>query len=124
MIPTFVKAGYRVIAPDFIGFGKSDKYTSMDNYNHEMHMATLRLLIEHLDLQNMTMVCQDWGGGTGLCVLKDIPERFSSVVIMNTGLPTGDVSGDDPQMTAFEAFKQGETIHIYPMISLFPIIVI
>ena len=108
MIPTFVKAGYRVIAPDFIGFGKSDKYTSMENYNHEMHMSTLRRLIEHLDLDNMTMVCQDWGGGTGLSVLKDIPEKFNAVVIMNTGLPTGDVAGDDPELSFLEALKAGK----------------
>ena len=55
----------------------------------------------------MTMVCQDWGGGTGLCVLKDIPERFSSVVVMNTGLPTGDIAGDDPHLGFMGALKQG-----------------
>ena len=89
MIPLLANAGYRVIAPDFIGFGKSDKYSSMDNYTHEMHMTSLRQLIEALELKNITLVCQDWGGLTGLSVVKDIPEHFSHLVIMNTGLPDG-----------------------------------
>jgi len=59
MIPGFVSAGFRVIAPDLIGFGKSDKFTSVDSYTHEMHTMTIRLLIEELNLENITLVGQD-----------------------------------------------------------------
>merc|ERR1719320_1347524 len=89
MVPGFVSAGFRVIVPDFIGFGKSDKFTSIESYTHEMHTMTLRLLIEELGLENITVVCQDWGGLTGLAVVKDMPQRFSRIVVMNTGLPVG-----------------------------------
>jgi len=89
MIPPLVDAGYRVIAPDFIGFGKSDKLTFQESYSHDLHTLTLRLLIDHLKLQNTTLVCQDWGGLTGLSVVKDSSDAFSRLVIMNTGLPCG-----------------------------------
>ena len=89
MIPNFVSAGYRVIALDFIGFGKSDKYTSPDNYTHELHAATVRHLIDELHLKDIVLVCQDWGGLIGLSVVKDMPDHFSDIVVMNTGLPIG-----------------------------------
>ncbi|KAK7051122.1 hypothetical protein SK128_002883 [Halocaridina rubra] len=89
MIPVFVKAGYRVVAPDFIGFGKSDKYVSSDSYNHELHTMSIRLLLDYLNISSITLVCQDWGGLTGLSVVKDSPKFFSRLVIMNTGLPAG-----------------------------------
>jgi len=87
MIPGLVNAGYRVIVPDFIGFGKSDKYTNPDNYTHEMHCFVLRKLLDHLNISKMTLVCQDWGGLIGLTTVKDVPHMFSNLVIMNTGLP-------------------------------------
>ena len=63
MIPPLVQAGYRVVVPDFIGFGKSDKYVDMSNYTHEMHLFCLKHLMDALDLrENITLVCQDWGG--------------------------------------------------------------
>lgn len=89
MVPGLVKAGYRVVVPDFIGFGKSDKFTFMNSYSHDLHCMTLRLLLDHLRLRNITLVCQDWGGLTGLPVVRDCPHLFSRLVIMNTGLPTG-----------------------------------
>lgn len=89
MIPVFTKEGYRVIAPDFIGFGKSDKFTYPDAYNHDLHRMTLRLLLDNLGVSNVTLVCQDWGGITGLSVVKDSPHFFSRLVVMNTGLPAG-----------------------------------
>ena len=95
MVPILVKAGYRVVIPDFIGFGKSDKYTSPLNYTHEMHTSSLRKLMDHLELTNVTLVCQDWGGLTGLSVVKDMPDKFCSLVIMNTGLPTGDKATEE-----------------------------
>jgi len=72
----------------FLGFGKSDKYTNPDNYTHELHCFTLRKLLDHLDVKDLTLVCQDWGGLTGLSVVKDAPDRFSNLVIMNTGVPS------------------------------------
>lgn len=89
MVPGLVRAGYRVVVPDFIGFGKSDKFTFPESYTHDMHCMTLRLLLDHLRLRNITLVCQDWGGLTGLPVVRDCSQLFSRLVIMNTGLPTG-----------------------------------
>ena len=63
MIPPLVKAGYRVVVPDFIGFGKSDKYFDKANYTHEMHLFCIKYLMDALDLKSgVTLVCQDWGG--------------------------------------------------------------
>eukprot|EP01006_Ploeotia_vitrea_P035088 TRINITY_DN65833_c6_g2_i1.p2 TRINITY_DN65833_c6_g2~~TRINITY_DN65833_c6_g2_i1.p2 ORF type:complete len:358 (+),score=132.68 TRINITY_DN65833_c6_g2_i1:67-1140(+) len=87
MVPVFVAAGYRVVCPDFIGFGLSDKWTDIDRYTHERHVDTLLQLVDKLNLQNVTMVVQDWGGLTGLSSVKHYPERIARLVIMNTGLP-------------------------------------
>lgn len=95
MIPVFVQAGYRVIAPDLIGFGKSDKFTHKDNYNYEMHASSLRHLLDHLNLTNITLVCQDWGGLIGLSLVADASNRFANLVIMNTGLPVGQYPDPD-----------------------------
>ena len=81
----------RVIAMDFIGFGRSDKFAEREAYSFEMHRATLAKFIEKLDLRNITAVVQDWGGIIGLRVVTENPARFARLVIMNTGLPTGDV---------------------------------
>lgn len=89
MIPTLSKE-FRVLAPDFIGFGRSDKYTEHEEYSFEMHMDTLKAFIDALSLENITLVVQDWGGLIGLGVVADLPERFARLVIMNTGLPTGE----------------------------------
>lgn len=86
MIPIFVKTGARVIAPDLIGFGKSDKPVHEDTYTFEFHRNYLIDLIEKLDLYNITLVCQDWGGLLGLTLPQAMPERFKRLLIMNTGL--------------------------------------
>jgi len=96
-----IAGSHRVVAPDFIGFGRSDKYTEMKEYTYSMHRDTLIGFIEKLDLKRITVVVQDWGGLVGLRVAGMIPERFSRLVIMNTGLPTG--AGDAPQ--AFLAWR-------------------
>src|SRR5206468_9565284 len=90
MIPRFVGAGKRVVAPDFIGFGRSDKFTEIEDYSFKLHFQTIESFIERLDLREITLVCQDWGGLIGLTVAAQHPERFSRLVIMNTGLPTGE----------------------------------
>jgi haloalkane dehalogenase len=89
MIP-IIAANYRVIAFDWIGFGRSDKYAEISDYSFAMHRDTLIQFIEQLNLENITLVCQDWGGIIGLSVATEYAERFARLVIMNTGLPTGD----------------------------------
>ena len=90
MIPLLVDAGYRCIAPDYIGFGKSDKVIDDDWYCIERHCNSISDLIQHLDLTNMTIFCQDWGGPIGLQQVVDMPTRFSRIVIMNTWLHHAD----------------------------------
>jgi len=89
MIPHFVAAGYRVVAPDFIGFGKSDKIESSHFYTFHFHRDSIIWIIRQLKLDNITLVCQDWGGLLGLTIPMDMPERFSELLVMNTYLPTG-----------------------------------
>lgn len=86
MIPGLLKAGYRCIAPDHVGFGRSDKPVDDNWYVIERHCERTRHLIEELDLQNITLFCQDWGGPTGLRQVVDMPERFERLCIMNTWL--------------------------------------
>jgi haloalkane dehalogenase len=81
---------HRTIAMDFIGFGRSDKYTERSDYSFQMHRDTLAAFIDQLSLDRITLVVQDWGGLIGLRLVSEMPERFSRLVIMNTGLPTGD----------------------------------
>lgn len=90
MIP-ILAARHRVIAMDFIGFGRSDKFSDSEDYTFQMHSDTLAGFIEQLDLRGVTAVVQDWGGLIGLPVATKMPDRFSRLVIMNTGLATGDV---------------------------------
>lgn len=91
MIPALLQVGC-VLAMDWVGFGRSDKYTEVSEYSYQMHHDTLVRFIEKLDLRDITLVCQDWGGILGLSVATEMPERFARLVIMNTGLPTGDIS--------------------------------
>ncbi len=84
-----LSAGHRVVALDFIGFGRSDKFTEPEAYTFQMHKETLKDFIRKLNLEKITVVVQDWGGLIGLATVADIPERFARLVIMNTGLPTG-----------------------------------
>jgi len=86
MIPTLVDEGYRVIAPDMVGFGKSDKYINIDDYSHQMHVDIITNLIRELDLKDMTAHVHDWGGLVGLRVVAEEPDRFSRVIASNTGL--------------------------------------
>ena len=89
MIAPFAKK-HRVIAPDLIGFGKSDKFTEMSDYSLSLQVEMLKALIEQLNLSNITLVCQDWGGIIGLPLATQLEGRFSRLVILNTALPTGD----------------------------------
>lgn len=88
MIPPVVAAGYRVVAPDLIGFGKSDKPVGMADYTYQRHVDWLLGLIEGLDLRNMTLFCQDWGSLLGLRIAAEHEARFARVMVANGFLPT------------------------------------
>ena len=85
MIPVLVNEGHRVIVPDCVGFGKSDKYISKHDYSYKHHVDVMKELIQRLDLQNSTFFGQDWGGLVGLRVVAEIPDRFGNIVVSNTG---------------------------------------
>ncbi|HEX9132194.1 MAG TPA: haloalkane dehalogenase [Ktedonobacteraceae bacterium] len=89
MIP-ILSRNHRVLAMDFVGFGRSDKFTERSEYSFQMHHDTVVGFINALGLERITSVVQDWGGLIGLTVASEMPERFARLVIMNTGLPTGD----------------------------------
>ena len=88
MIPVLSRVG-RVIAPDLIGFGRSDKPVAANAYSYKSHARWMRGFLAALNLEKITLVCQDWGGLIGLRVLSQVPERFARLVAMNTGLPIG-----------------------------------
>ncbi|HCW90289.1 MAG TPA: haloalkane dehalogenase [Marinobacter sp.] len=83
-------AGHRVLAPDLIGFGKSDKPAAIEDYSYERHMAWLTAWLEQLDLHNITLVCQNWGSLLGLRLAAEHPERFRRIIVGNGMLPTGE----------------------------------
>jgi len=90
MIPVLVEAGFRCVAPDLVGFGRSDKPTRLEDYTYERHVEWLRsVLFDGLDLQDVTLFCQDWGGLLGLRLVAEHPDRFARVCAANTGLPDG-----------------------------------
>jgi len=91
MIPVFTAAGHRVIAPDFIGFGRSDKPEDDAVYTFTFHRQMLIRFVERLNLRNVTLTCQDWGGLLGMSLPMGMPERFSRLLVMNTALATGDI---------------------------------
>jgi haloalkane dehalogenase len=92
MIPVFTAAGLRVVAPDLFGFGRSDKPEDAATHTWDLHRAMLLDVIEQLKLQNVMLVCQDWGGLFGLTLPPAMPERFTRLLVMNTGLGLGTVT--------------------------------
>lgn len=100
MIPVFAQAG-RVIAPDLFGFGRSDKPVDDEVYTFDFHRGALLALVEALDLNDITLVCQDWGGLLGLTLPMESPGRWRRLLIMNTGF----AAGDRPLGPGFEAWK-------------------
>jgi haloalkane dehalogenase len=90
MIPVLVDAGFRCVAPDLIGFGRSDKPSQLTDHSYAGHVEWLRsVLFDALDLTGVTLVCQDWGGLLGLRLVAEHPDRFGRVCAANTGLPDG-----------------------------------
>ncbi len=89
MLPVFTAAGHRVVAPDFFGFGRSDKPVDEAVYNWGFHRGALQAFVRRLDLGNVCLVCQDWGGLLGLTLPVDDADRFTRLLVMNTAQPTG-----------------------------------
>lgn len=106
MIPPLARR-YRVVAPDFLGCGRSDKYPAKTDYSFELHYHALARFTDTLDLERVTLVCQDWGGLLGLTLAADVSGLFERLVIMNTGLP----SGDEPVAEAFLQWRAFNEAH-------------
>ena len=104
MIPLFVKAGYRALAPDLIGFGKSDKLARKVDYSYKLHVEAVTQFVKQLNLTNITLVCQDWGGLIGLRVAAENEALFGRIATSNTGLPVGASIG--PGFKAWLDFSQ------------------
>jgi haloalkane dehalogenase len=102
MIPPLVDAGLRAVAPDLIGFGRSDKPAARTDYTFQRHVDWIRSFIEDLDLRDITLFCQDWGGLIGLRLVAEDTEHFARVIAANTFLPTG----DQPMPEAFDAWRK------------------
>ena len=118
MIPVFTAAGLRVVVPDLIGFGQSDKPADEGWHQFETHRQSLLALIGSLDLQNVMLVCQDWGGIFGLTLPMASPERFTRLLVMNTTLATGELtdgfrqwrsySNSQPDMAVGKLMRRGK----------------
>lgn len=102
MIPIFTEAGHRVLAPDLVGFGRSDKPTRREDYTYQRHVDWMGNWLKSVELSGITLVCQDWGGLIGLRLVADMPDRFARIVVANTALPTG----DRPLGPAFQAWQK------------------
>lgn len=98
MIPPLADAGLRVVAPDLIGFGRSDKPAKKDDYTYAAHVAWMQQFLTSLDLNNITLFCQDWGSLIGLRVAAENEHRFARIALGNGGLPTGDQQMPDAFM--------------------------
>jgi haloalkane dehalogenase len=101
MIPPLVAAGHRCVAPDLVGFGRSDKPARREDYTYQRHLDWLAGLVGNLGLRDITLVCQDWGGLLGLRMVAETPELFARVVAANTFLPTG----REPMSDAFRTWR-------------------
>lgn len=100
MIPILTAAGHRCVAPDFFGFGRSDKPKDDDAYTYHFHRNALKAFFQRMDLTNVCTINQDWGGLLGLTLPMDYPERITRMIVANTFLPTGQPAGE-----GFNAWK-------------------
>ncbi len=130
MIPILTDYGYRVIAPDLIGFGRSDKPVDRDGHTYERHVAWVRsLLLDHLELEGATLYAQDWGGLIGLRVVAGNPNRFARIAVGNTALPTGQGTASQAFLDWQEAsqtmpdFNSGEIVQGWTVSTLSPDVV-
>ncbi len=111
MIPALSTVG-RVITPDLLGFGRSDKPANKEDFTYKLNLDALKSLISQLDLQNITLVCQDWGGLLGLPLATRNSDRFARLVIMNTGCPTGEETPSDGFLAWLKAAEQMEDMPV------------
>ena len=102
MIPIIIDNGYRAVAPDLVGFGRSDKPADQRDYTYQRHVDWMQAWLNKIHLQQINLVCQDWGGLIGLRLVAQNPDRFSRVVAANTGLPTGNA----PMPDAFLSWRK------------------
>jgi haloalkane dehalogenase len=114
IIAGLVAAGHRAVAPDLIGFGRSDKPAAREDYTYEAHVKWMSDWLVANDLRDITLFCQDWGGLIGLRLVAAFPDRFARVVAANTFLPEG--SGATPAFEAWLAFSQSVPVFPTPMI--------
>lgn len=126
MIPPLAAAGHRVIAPDLVGFGRSDKPARQADYSYQRHMDWLGSVVVELNLSDITLFCQDWGGLLGLRMVGEAPQRFARVIAANTFLPTGDESPGQaflkwrefsqavPEFPAGEVIRRGTVSDLSP----------
>ena len=105
MMAVFVAAGHRVIAPDLVGFGRSDKPMQTSDYTYERHVAWMNEWLRTNDFSNLTLVCQDWGGLVGLRIATENVDRFVRIVVANTGLPIADREPSEA-FRAWQKFSQ------------------
>lgn len=113
MIPILAAAGHRVICPDLVGFGRSDKPTRQEDHTYARHVEWLRALaFDVLDLHRVTLVAQDWGGLLGLRLAAEHPDRFGRIVVANTGLPTGDFNMPEIWWRFREAIQSAPTVDV------------
>lgn len=109
-VPWLTARGHRVIAPDLVGFGRSDKPAERTDYTYERHVAWMSCWLAALDLRGITLFCQDWGGLIGLRLVAAFPDRFARLVLSNTGLPIG--KGSSQGFDAWLAFSQN--VPVFP----------
>lgn len=112
MIKVFVENGLRVIAPDLAGFGRSDKPTELHDFSYKRHVDWMQSFIGQLDLRNVTLFCQDWGGLIGLRLVAEEPQRFRRVVTANTYLPTGE---EKPNAAFLDWRARSQSMPVFPV---------
>jgi haloalkane dehalogenase len=112
MIPPLAAAGYRIVAPDLVGLGRSDKPSKREDYSYARYVKWMGDVVRGLELSNITFFCQDWGGLIGLRMVAEMPERFARVIASNTALPTG----DEPRNAAFMTWlRVSQSLPILPV---------
>lgn len=112
MISIITTGGFRAVAPDLIGFGRSDKPAKRTDYTYQRHVDWMRSFLEQLDLRNITLVCQDWGGLIGLRLAAEHPDRFARIVAANTFLPTGDIPAGEAFLRWQQYSQEAPVFHV------------
>jgi haloalkane dehalogenase len=112
MIPVLTAAGHRVVTPDLVGFGRSDKPTERDDYTYQRHVDWMTSWLKAVDLEGATLVCQDWGALIGLRLVAENPDRFDRIVVANGFLPTGDAPAGEAFLNWREYSQTTPDFHV------------